>query len=110
VLIDTDIWVYALIRRANSGGAFATVERKGHSRGGAVLVKQVNRRAGETRLYAEATRGDGEPVWMQPTGSKSEADLDAYIQRALRIDPDLWVVEIDDPEGRHFLVERVEDG
>lgn len=110
MLIDTDIWVYALIRRASLGGAFATVGRKGHSRGGAVLVKQVNRRAGEARLYAEATRGDGEPVWMQPTGSKDEADLDAYIERAIRIDPDLWVVEIDDPEGRHFLVERVEDG
>jgi hypothetical protein len=110
LLLDTDIWVYALIRRAHQGGAFATVGRKGHSRGGAVLVKQVNRRAGEARLYAEATRGDGEQVWMQPTGSTDEADLDAYIARAVRIDPDLWVVEIDDPEGRHFLTERVEEG
>ena len=110
MLIDTDIWVYALIRRASLGGAFATVGRRGHSRGGAVLIKQVNRRSGEARLYAEATRGDGEPVWMQPSGSKDEGELDAYIQRAIRIDPDLWVVEIDDPDGRHFLVERVEDG
>jgi hypothetical protein len=110
LLIDTDLWVYALLRRASLGGAFATVGRKGHSGGGAVLVKQVNRRAGVARLYAEATRGDGEQVWMQPTGSTNEADLDAYIARAIRIDPDLWVVEIDDPEGRHFLVERVEEG
>ena len=109
MLLDTDIWVYALIRRAHQGGAFATIGRKGHSRGGSVLVKQVNRRAGEARLYAEATRGDGETVWLPPIASTLEADLDAYIARAIRIDPDLWVVEIDDPEGRHFLVERVED-
>jgi hypothetical protein len=108
VQIDTSIWVYALIRRANLGGAFATVGRRGDARGGAVLVKLVNRRAGEARLLAEATRGDGERFWMQPILSSNEADLDAYIERASRIDPDVWVVEIDDPEGRHFLVEPVE--
>jgi hypothetical protein len=108
VQLDTSIWVYALIRRAEVGGAFATVGRRGDSRGGSVLVKQLNRRAGETRLYAEATRGDGERVWMQPVTGKDEAALDAYIERAVRIDPDLWVVEIDDPQGRHFLVEPVE--
>lgn len=106
--LDTSLWVYALIRRAELGGAFATVGRRGDSNGGSVLVKLVNRRAGEARLYAEATRGDGERVWMQPVIAKDEAGLDAYITRAIRIDPDLWVVEIDDPQGRHFLVEPVE--
>jgi hypothetical protein len=109
VHLDTDIWVYALIRRAHQGGAFAAIERKGDSKGGSVLVKLVNRRAGEARLYAEATRGDGERVWMQPITSTKEPDLDAYIQKAIRIDPDLWVVEVDDPQGRHFLVEPVEE-
>jgi hypothetical protein len=106
--INTDIWVYALLRRANQGGAFATVGRKGDSRGGAVLVKLVNRRKGEAKLLAETTRADGEAFWMQPILSNDEADLDAYIVKAARIDPDIWVVEIDDPEGRHFLVEPVE--
>jgi hypothetical protein len=108
VEIDTAIWVYALIRRAHQGGAFATVGRRGDSRGGAVLVKLVNRRSGEARLLAETTRGDGERFWMQPILSTRESDLDAYIEKAVRIDPDVWVVEIDDPEGRHFLTEPVE--
>ncbi len=108
--LGSDIWVYALIRRANQGGAFATVLRRGDSRGGAVLVKQVNRRAGEARLFSQAVRGDGETVWMRPTMADDEPAIDAYIERAARIDPDVWVVEIDDPEGRHFLVERVEGG
>jgi len=108
VLLSTDIWVGALIRRAEQGGAFAAVARKGDPRAGAVLVKAVNRRAGTARLYSEATRGDGERIWMQPAATEVESELDAYIQRALRIDPDLWVVEIEDAEGRHFLVETVE--
>jgi len=108
MLIATDIWVGALIRRAELEGAFAVVVRKGDPRAGAVLVKVLNRRSGAVGLYAEATRMDGEAVWMRPAKSEVEADIDSYVERALRIDPDLWVVEIDDHEGRHFLTEAVE--
>jgi len=108
MLLSTDFWVGALIRRAELGGAFAMVVRKGDARAGAVLVKTLNRRDGITRLYAEAFRGDGERVWMNPLASEEEPDLDRYIERAARIDPDLWVVEIEDKEGRHFLTEAVE--
>jgi hypothetical protein len=61
------------------------------------------------RLFAEATRADGETVWMRPSRAEKEVDLDAYITRARRIDPDLWVVEIEDREGRHFLTEDLEE-
>ena len=108
MLLPTDIWVGALIRRAELNAAFAVVVRKGDPRGGAVLVKVLDRRSGTARLYAEATRMDGEPVWMQPAASEEERDLDGYIARAIRIDPDLWVVEIEDRDGRHFLTEAVE--
>ncbi|MDB5461196.1 MAG: hypothetical protein JWO72_2937 [Caulobacteraceae bacterium] len=108
MLLSTDVWVGALIRRAELGGAFAVVARKGDPRAGAVLVKTLNRRDGVSRLFSEAFRGDGERVWMAPTASREEPDLDRYIERAVRVDPDLWVVEIEDTEGRHFLTEPVE--
>ncbi len=112
MLLSTDVWVGALIRRAELAGAFAVVVRKGDPRAGAVLVKVLGRREGTVRLYASAIRGDGETVWMQPVAAPidagAEADLDAYVERSRRIDPDLWVVEIDDAEGRHFLTEPVQ--
>ena len=98
----------ALIRRAELGGAFPVVVRKGDARAGSVLIKVLNRSQGTARLYAEATRGDGEKVWMRPALSEQETELDAYIARAARVDPDIWVVEIDDRDGRHFLTEPVE--
>jgi hypothetical protein len=109
VLLSTDVWVAALIRRAEHGGGYAMVLRKGDARAGAVLVKLVNRRAGTSRLLAEATRGDGERIWMRPLRSSAEPDLEAYVERTVKIDPDVWVVEIEDNQGRHFLVERVEE-
>lgn len=108
MLLSTDIWVSALIRRAELGGAFAVVARKGDARAGSVLVKVLNRSDGTARLYSEATRMDGERVWMQPQLTDQEPDLDRYIERAAKIDPDIWVVEIEDKQGRHFLTEPVE--
>lgn len=108
MLLQTELWVQAWLRRAQMGGAFAAVLRRGDARAGAVLVKVVNRREGWARLYAEALRGDGEPVWMEPLSATEEAALDAYAERAAGRDPDVWVVEVDDPSGRHFLTEPVE--
>lgn len=108
MLLSTDVWVGALIRRAESAGAFAVVAKKGDPRAGAVLVKVLGRRQCSVKLYASALKGEGETVWMQPLAADAEAELDAYVERSRRIDPDLWVVEIDDAEGRHFLTEPVE--
>jgi hypothetical protein len=108
MILSTDVWVAALIRRAELGGAFATVARKGDPRGGAVLVKTLDRKSGSARLYAEATGADGARLWMRPAKAEQESELDAYVERALRIDPDLWVVEIEDQDGSRFLTEAVD--
>jgi hypothetical protein len=107
LLISTDVWTGALIRRAQLDGAFATVVRKGDPVAGAVLVKVMNQSDKTFTLYASAIRGEGETVWMQPTAGE-EIELDAYIARARGRDPDLWVIEIEDRQGRHFLTEPVE--
>ena len=109
MILSTDIWVSALIRRAELGGGFAAVIRKGDPRAGAVLVKVLDLRERQVRLYAEATRAAGDRVWMRPAHAEEEQQLDSYIDRAVRIDPDLWVVEIEDTHGRHFLTEPVDE-
>ena len=106
--LSSDIWVYALVRRAELAGAFAMILRKGDARGGAVLVKTVDRKTGVAQLWSEAIRAEGRPIWMQPKPDAAEADLDAYIERAARIDPDIWVVEIEDADGKRFFTEAVE--
>ena len=111
--LKTDFWVSALIRRAEIAGCFAAIVRKGDPDAGAVLVKvaTLDRRA---RLYAPAFRGEeGERVWMDLSAGSlgdDERSVDAYARRRAEDDPDLWVVEIEDKPGRHFLMERVDGG
>jgi len=58
-------------------------------------------------LYSEAIDAEGRSVWMRPTKSSSEADVLTFVERAVGRDPDIWIVDIEDREGRHFLVEPV---
>ena len=74
-----------------------------------MLVKTANLKTGDVHLFAEATRGEGERVWMEPTKAIAEAEIDAYIDRRTRLDPDLWVVEIQDEDGRRLLTEPVDE-
>lgn len=108
MLLSTDVWVSGLIRRAELAGAFATVVKKGDLRAGVVILKAYNTSSRTARLYSAITGSEGEPEWMQPVTSEFESELDAYIERQRRYDPDLWVVEIEDREGRHFLQEKVQ--
>lgn len=100
MLLSTDIWVGALIRRVEQAGSFAYIARKGDPRAGAVILKVLNLRTYETRLY----RPETDELWRRVANSD-----DDYVTRQVRYDPDLWVVEIEDVEGRTFLTEKVEE-
>ena len=108
--LKTDFWASALIRRAQIGGAFAGVVRKGDTDGGAVMVK-VATMNGKARLYAPARNGEGERIWLDlsagPLGDV-EAEVDAHVRKRADTDPDLWVIEVEDKHGRHFLQEPVD--
>jgi len=108
--LKTDFWASALIRRAQIGGAFAAITRKGDPDAGAVLVKvaTLDRRA---RLYTSAFRGAGERVWVDLSSGSlgdDESAVDTYARKRGDDDPDLWIVEIEDKAGRHFLLEPVD--
>jgi len=107
MLLSSDIWVSALLRRVEQAGSFAYIARRGDKSFGAVLVKVLNLRTRDTYVLREAQKGE-ETLWMQPVEAKDEADLDEWIARQSKYDPDIWVVEIEDAEGRHFLTEKVE--
>jgi len=108
LLLSSDLWVSALIRRAQIEGAYATVVKKGDDRAGSVIVKAYDTSTRTARLYTEAFGTDGDRLWIQPVTSDSESELDAYIARQRGYDPDLWVVEIEDKQGRHFITETVQ--
>jgi len=104
--LKSEMSVSALIRRAQGAGAFATVVRRGDDIAGAVHVI-VRTLDGFARLYAPIRTMEGEAAWLQGQ-VETERELDAKVLRMGERDPDVWVVEIEDRAGRHFLVDPVE--
>ncbi len=105
--LKTSIWAYALLRRAEVGGAYAMLARKGDGDAGAVLVK-ICTLDGKAVLYRPIRDMSGERVWL-PKGPLGDREIDELIGGRVKNDPDLWVVEIEDKKGRHFLTETVEE-
>lgn len=102
-------WVDALRWRAESAGASIYVAHKGDPDAGVILLKTLlpERKA---QLYAPMRNMEGERVWMMPLGADPvpEQDAESYARRRIEDDPDLWLVEVDDPYGRHFLNEAID--
>lgn len=84
------------------------VVRRGDSSSGVTLIK-LNRLDGSACVLTPTRSAEGEMRWLRATGADfaPEETADAYIARQLKFDPDLWVVEVEDREGRHFLTEPV---
>ncbi len=101
--LKSGVWIDALIRRAQVGGAFALVSRSGDRDAGTVLVVVRGRDA--LTLYAPERDMEGARVWRAT--SLAEAELADAVDRRADFDPDLNVVESDDPQGRHFMEEPV---
>ena len=99
--LKTSFWVQACIRRGMSEAIPVMVVNKGDFTSGAVLVKLNQFDLGCTVL-SQTRLADGRAGWMRGTGPApvSEADADAYIARQLGRDPDLWVIEVEDRQGR----------
>jgi hypothetical protein len=108
--LKSAIWVAAYVRRCHLEGAFAVVRRKGAEEAGAIFIK-ITKLDGTAALYAPAPQtsfGEAKPadrlfVSVLKQVFESEAAAEAKIAREIEFDPDIWVVEVEDRSGRHFL-------
>jgi hypothetical protein len=106
--LRSDIWVAAYLRRCGVEGAVAVLRRRGSPEAGAIFVKldrldgtgalfspapQSEARDGFDRLFARAHREE----WLD------NLVIEARLVREISFDSDLWIVEVEERSGRHFL-------
>lgn len=106
--IKSEIWVRAYLRRCQSDGVPVVIVRRGDEAAGAIFIC-VDRLDGTVSVYGPAPAGltgsDTERRWVMRLESRavSAAEADRYLARQREFDPDLWIIEIEDRAGRHFL-------
>jgi hypothetical protein len=107
--LKSAIWVSAYLRRCTVEGADAVLRRRGAEDAGAIFIK-VDRLDGTGDLYGPAPQtafgGDAAERLFAPCMPRTAspvADIEAYLVREVRFDPDVWILEVEDRAGRHFL-------
>ena len=96
-----ELWVKAVLRLCATRDLPAFVVKRGDADAGAVLLK-LNRLEHGAVVFSQTRDMDGQMTWLQATvGAVPDSDAEAMIARHLDRDPDLWVVEIEDRQGRH---------
>ncbi len=96
--VKAGLWVKMALRMADLGGRSGAVLRRGDPDAGGVLV--VLRGRNGLAVLSQMRTGEGELGWMRATGVApvDQAAADAYVERQVRFDPDLWVLEFDAPD------------
>ncbi|MEK0164477.1 DUF1491 family protein [Phaeobacter sp. A36a-5a] len=102
--LTASFWVQAYLTRLRLADIPAFVTSHGDDTAGAVLVKlnTLDRRA--QALHRSYDLMSGLRSWVT-LAEGDEADVDAAIAKQRSFDLDLWVIEVEDRDGRHLLDE-----
>ena len=107
--LTADFWVHAYLTRLRLHDIPAFVVSKGDATAGAVMIKQSPLNGSATLFQRQFDMMADRREWVQ-IASGPEPDIDAQIARERSRDPDLWVIEVEDRQGRTLLDEPGLDG
>ncbi|MEL0437778.1 DUF1491 family protein [Phycobacter sp. K97] len=97
-------WVDAYLARLRFQEIPAFVTAHGDDTAGAVLVK-LNTLDGQAEAFHRSyDLMSGDRKWIS-LAAGAEMDVDTAITKQRGFDPDLWVIEVEDRQGRHLLDE-----
>lgn len=105
--VKSDIWVSAYRRRCELAAMPVVIVRKGAPEAGTVFVCI---RAGDAEVWLMGPpagplldeAGDRQ-FELRFGGPVPQEKVDEYLRRQAEFDPDIWVIEVEDREGRAFL-------
>ena len=96
--VKAGLWVSIALRLGDKVGRPGMVLRKGDPDAGGVLVVLHGR---EGMSVLSQVRGNtGGLAWMRATGpgGVDQETVNAYVDRRVKVDPDLWVLEFEAPD------------
>ena len=96
--VKAGLWAQMALRLADLAGRSGMVLRKGDPDSGGILCVLRGRQG--CLVLSQVRDGEGRAAWMRGTGKDPvpEPEADAYVERQVKRDPDLWVLEFDAPD------------
>ncbi|MEK9969087.1 MAG: DUF1491 family protein [Ferrovibrio sp.] len=101
--LKTRLLVQAILRRYDQEAIPAYIRRKGDPDAGTVILK-IALGPREALLLSQARDAEGRAGWLRQGGGPiPEMEAEAAIEKAVKRDPDVYVIEVEDGKGRIFV-------
>lgn len=99
------VTVSALLRLTQDQGGFGAVLAKGDAGAGAIILV-IAERGCPMRVLERILQPDGRYAWSDSMlGAPNDQELNKFLERRRRFDPDLWLIELDVPSAQRFAAE-----
>jgi len=94
------------MRRAEAGGGFATILRKGDVERGSLLLV-IGSRGTHIACLERVLAAGGDYRWQRvgPAESAGSAEIGEFLAKRARFDEDLWAIELDIADPERFIAE-----
>lgn len=103
--LTSGLWVSAYLTRLRLADIPAFVVRRGDDQAGAVVVKSSPLNGTARAFQRSFDPMTGARLWVI-LAEGPEPEVDATLARARSRDPDLWLIEVEDRQGRTLLDEE----
>ncbi len=96
--------VASLLRLAQNGGGFAAVLKSGDEQAGTILLI-LTENGRNTRVFERMPQLNGSRIWScsKTQDIENKHEFDDYLTRRGQQDHDLWIVELDIPNGERLI-------
>ena len=103
--LASSVLVSALVRRAQDEGGFAAILARGDPTAGAVAVILAEK--GRKACFLERLlQPDGCYSWRASgQGAENEEEFEKFLRRRRKVDPDMWILELDIASAERFAAE-----
>lgn len=104
--LTSAMWFAVFMRKETARGAFVTVVKSGAQQAGALFVIETLG-AGLSNLYSpapqvffeSASNDDDDRMFERVLSGVEQSEIDAYLEKQSRFDPDLWIIETEAGKG-----------
>lgn len=99
--LTSEFWVKAYLARLRLLDIPAFLTARGDKSAGAVLVK-INTLDGNAQAFQRSYDIDGNRIWA-PLSQGTDSEVEEALSRQRKYDPDIWIIEVEDKQGRSLL-------
>lgn len=107
--LRADFWVAAYLRRCNGAGASAVLQRRGDAEAGAIFIL-IDCLDGGMMLLGPAPHSENSADGIERVFARLHREpvidaqaANARLAKEIAFDSDLWVVAVEDRQGRSFV-------